>query len=237
MTTQGAFNRFQRLLQETSSRFFNATGSGTIWAVEIINDSVEDIFEELRSINPELLGMASVTTGYTTGVREPSPSPLLATTVFVEKVEVTDIGGPPYPTLDPMEFKDIGKYIVPGPTLPQLMGAGQGEPIKFYIRQADPSSGAPIIGWDPIPQRTAASNVNIWYNVLPAAVTAIDTTVLDLPLDFHRLVPIRMAVLACGADASPRAQFYTNLYDSALGKALEKASKGRAGVREEFVVL
>jgi hypothetical protein len=237
MTTQGAVNRFQRLLQETSSRFFNTTGSGTIWAVEIINDSVEDIFEELRSINPELLGMAMAQTGYTVNVREPSPSPLSASTVFVEKVEVTDIGGPPYPTLREITFKDIGKYLLPAPWLPQLGMAGQAEPMAFYIRQADPSSNAAILGFDPIPQRTAVNNVNIYYNVLPSTVTAIDTTVIDLPLDFHRLVPLRMAVLACGADASPRVSFFTGLYNSALEKALEKASKGRTGVREEFEVV
>ena len=157
----------------------------------------------------------------------------------VLKVECTDLYGPPYPTLTPIEFIDIGATIAPLPSLPQFGAAGQGEPQAFYIRGTDGSSNTVVIGFDPIPSRNGAvNNINVWYDALPTLITTIDNnTVPDLPIDLHALIPRRMCFLAASAEGSPKAQMYLQMYNASLAKMLSRYVRGRQGTREVIRVV
>jgi hypothetical protein len=239
LTTSGISVQFQRTYKESSTRYFD-----TNWQITAINHAVQDIWDEILNVNPEYAPVKLFQFGYISGQRE---YVLPASFEQVSKVEVTDLGGPPYVVLFKIRFSDIGvfpaapvQFTVSGTTI------GQGEPQVYYIRFME-SGQTPIgqasaltadswiLGLDPIPGRTATNNVNVWYIATAGAVTGIDTTETpDLPPDFHDLIPDHMAVYAAIADESPRLDVYKAIYNDRLLRKLNRVVRGPA-INEEVI--
>jgi len=321
VTSRDAYNRFVNLYQEKSQRFFAPTTSSTLapaWAPSIIDDSVADVRDEAELIDPNLIGDKLWLVTYQNQIREYG---LPTDFVAAVKVEVLDIGGPPFPILNAIDFQDVGALPV-GPYMANtLPGFGFGEPTMYYIRNLETgqapigvvavtvtgnlangsalvtavapstnglvtgmpisgtgvpaatviqtvtgastltlsqaasatgtgvslvmagtvSPGINVIGLDPIPGRTATSaNLNVWYDGTATSVgLTIDLTTvpdpnptLDLPIDFHDLVPRRMCILAALADNSPNLSAYTAIYNDSLLRKISLISRGRTNEAE-----
>jgi hypothetical protein len=159
---------------------------------------------------------------------------------------VTDITNAPFPLLIPSTFMDIGSYAsVPSVVNVTWTAAGIGEPTTFYVRFMESgqtpigqsvalTSDSWLIGFDPIPQRSATANVNFWYIGAPTVPTAMDTSNPDLPGDFHDLIPRKLCVLMAVADGNANAEFYRAAYNDSLLRKLNRVSRGAEGLKEEI---
>ena len=138
-----------------------------------------------------------------------------------------------------IQFSDIGQYVVPFPVFLQgTASAGQGEPLAYYIRFME-SGQTPIgqasaltadswvLGFDPIPARTATNNFNLWYIGTAGTISSTSTgTTPDLPPDFHDLIPRRICIYMAIADQSPTLDFYKSVYNDSLLKKLNRVVRG-----------
>src|SRR5437879_2886003 len=128
-TTRDAFFLFQSLYQERSLRFFDVGGltAGSVsgWAPQIMMQAVRDIRDEVELLDKDLIGTKLTKVQYVLNQREYAvPSNFLEAI----KVEITDLGGPPYPTLSPIDFEEVGAVIGTAGFLPGITGASIGEP-------------------------------------------------------------------------------------------------------------
>lgn len=227
LTTSQIDTQFRRLYKESSTRYFD-----TNWSVTAINDAIEDIWDEILNVNPEYAPVKLKQLSYAVGVREYT---IDSTFEQIQKIEVNDQGGPPYPTLIPITFQDISVFVF-GPYALSLQGAGQGEPEAYYVRFMEsgqtPIGGTAltadswVLGLDPIPARSATNNLNVWYIGTAGTVSALDTTLPDLPPDFHDLIPRRMCVFAAAADGLPSVDFYRATYNDSLLRKLNRVYRG-----------
>lgn len=224
MTTQQLYDRFQALYQEKSQRHFSTT-----WAVQAINDAVDELDSEVADVHPEYMGLLSATLSYTAGQQDVD---VPAGLVEVALVEVTDLGGPPYRRLAPIEFHERGAVGIE--ELPS--GASQGEPLAYYVRGVSSGSGQSKMGFVPIPARTASNNVLVWYHGVRADVAAIDATQTpDLPVEWHPLIPYLMCIAAAATDERGVLQYFMSRYNDRLARRLAQAIKGRGENAPEFV--
>lgn len=176
---------------------------------------------------------------YTYNVQEyPLPTTFLK---VAAPPEVLDLGGPPFPVLDEIQFEER-EFALIGPSAPQFLGGGLGEPFAYYIRTLESgetpigqsvavTAVTPVLGLVPIPQRTATNpNLRIFYTPVRGLVNGIDTTAAntpDLPLELHTLIPRRMCVVAATAEGLANVQMYQALYNSALIRRLGLALRGQ----------
>src|SRR6266480_4581469 len=135
MTATDVVARFKALYKEQSTRYFDAT-----WQVEAMNDSIEDIASEIDNLHPSFLPTKVTTLSYVTNQQEYQ---LPADFLDIIGVEVTDLGGPPYIVLTEIDF-EFRNLAVVGPSAPQFLGGGSGEPVCYYIRGLD--AGETLIG-------------------------------------------------------------------------------------------
>ena len=244
-TTRDAYLTFQMEYMETSKRFFDpgSTTAGSVagWAPHAMMDAVRTIRDDANQLNKNLVGSKITTVKYAQGVREyVLPSNFMET----NRVEVTDLGGPPYPVLSPIDSEEIGNISIGG-FLPGITGAAQGEPAQFYLRQLEVGetpiggSGAvtvstTAIGFDPIPSRSATTqNVNIWSVWASAAIPVIDMTtnpdpnpVVDLPVLLMDLVPAFMCIRAAIVSDPNLVQAYQAIYNAKLLSKLQVLAGG-----------
>jgi len=224
LSTQDCYDLFRHWYREKSQRYFDPTD----WAPAAISEAIDAIDADIADINPEAAGLLSTNLSYESNVQEPTDN-LPEGAQEVEIVEVTDRGGPPYPRLAPARFRDRSGLLV-GPWSPDMYGGGRGEPAAYYVRGVDPvSDTAPVtykMGFIPIPSRSAADNVLVWYRGVRRRVTALSaTTYPDLPVILHMLIPRRMCVLAAIADGQ-KVEYYTGLYNSVAEPRITQLTRG-----------
>jgi hypothetical protein len=227
MSTQALYTRFRNLYQERSTRYFDTT-----WAIEAINDAIDEMDSEIADLHPEFAGMLSTTLSYTADTQERA---LPQGVVEVIAVEVTDRGGPPYPRLLPVDFRDRNRAGIV-PSADWMAGSGTGEPAYYYVRSGDPADAVNQMGFIPIPSRTATNNVTVWYHGTRAEITTIDAvTYPDLPVDWHALIPHYMCVLAAMADERAVLQAFVGIYNGRLERRKAAALRGRSEAQYEQV--
>ena len=243
MTTEQIFNRFKALYKETSSRFFDQA-----WALELINDSVDDIETEFAPLNPEYygtkvgyLGSPSTNGGYKADTQEYE---LPTDFRKVIRVLVKDRGGPPYPHLIEISYwmKDV--YTSPDSLgVDWLTGGGRGEPYFFYLMRKQTETGVAsmntTIGFVSIPTRNGAANsLEIIYHTSRSSAGAIDgSTYPNLPDELHGLIPHKMAMNAAAIDESVRFGYYQSQYQGRLARLLGEGLRGQGEAQESIEVV
>lgn len=243
MTTQGVYNRFKALYKETSTRFFDVT-----WAIELINDSVDDIETEFAPLNPEFygtkvgyLGSASTNGGYVADTQE-YELPIDFRKVIA--VLVKDRGGPPYPKLGEINYWMKDYFANSGDIAADfLSGGGKGEPRFYYLMRKQTETGVAspnvAIGFVPIPSRTGSANgLEIIYHTLRTDVTSISTsTYPNLPDELHPLLAYKMAMNAAAIDESARYGFYQAQYQGRLARLLGEGLRGAGEGQEQIEMM
>lgn len=232
MTTTQLLTRFRALYKETSSRFFDDD-----WALELMNDSVDDLETEIGPLNPEFfgtkkgyLGSPSTVGGYVVDQQEYVMSSDFRKVI---QVLVKDRGGPPYPHLLQIDYWMKDYYFSPDYlAVDWLTAGGKGEPYWYYIMQKEGES-TQTIGFVPIPTRTGSANgVEIVYHSQRTALTTINSESPDLPLDWHALIPWKMAMNAAAIDESVRYGYYQSQYQGRLARLLGEGMRGRGEAQE-----
>lgn len=243
MTTLEVFKRFQALYKETSSRFFNSD-----WAIELINDSVDDIETEFAPLTPEYygtkvgyLGSPSTNGGYKFETQEYE---LPTDFRKVIQVLVKDRGGPPYPRLLEISYWQKDRYLSPDSLgVNWLTGGGKGESYFFYVMRKQTETGVAsmnsTIGFVPIPTRNGSANgVEIVYHTSRTSVGAIDgSTYPNLPDELHPLIPYKMAMNAAAVDESVRYGYYQSQYQGRLARLLGEGLRGQGEGQEQIEVV
>jgi hypothetical protein len=206
MTTDAIYRRFKVLYQEQSQRFFDPT----VWAVGAMNDAIDFIDSELADVNPEAIGTLSTTLDYVVSTQE-----LTLPVGFQEMVmvEITDRGGPPFPRLSPTQFRQRSGALSVPYSAGLYPGIGFGEPREYYIRAGSPGSTW-IMGFIPIPNRSASGNVLAWYHGDRAEIATVDiNTYPDVPAMLHASIARYMCVLAAMNDGL-KVEYYQGLFNS-----------------------
>lgn len=239
MTVAQILVRFRKIYMEPSARFFDDS-----WAVELINDSVDDIETEIAPLNPEFfgtkkgyLGSPSVTGGYVFNEQE-YKLPLDFRKMI--QVLVKDRGGPPFPHLIEIAYWMKDYYFSPDYlAVDWLTAGGKGEPYFYYVHQPqDGGTNIVKIGFVPIPTRTGSANgLEVVYHANRALITTIDDTQPDLPLDWHGLIPWKMAMNAAAVDESVRFGYYQAGYQGRLARLLGEGLRGRGESQERIEVV
>lgn len=240
MTTLQVYSRFKALYKETSSRFYDS-----VWAIELINDSVDDIETEFGPLNPEFygtkagyLGLPSTTGGYKTNEQEYE---LPTDFRKVIQVLVKDRGGPPFPHLIEINYWMKDYYFSPDYlAVDWLTAGGKGEPYFYYLMRKQTETGVAspnvTIGFVPIPTRDGAANgVEIIYHTGRTDVTVLDAnTYPNLPTELHTLIPWKMAMNAAAIDETPRYGYYQAQYQGRLAKLLGEGMRGTGEAQERI---
>lgn len=243
MTTEQIFNRFKALYKETSSRFFDQA-----WALELINDSVDDIETEFGPLNPEYYGTSftyltapSTNGGYVTDEQEYQ---LAANVRKIIQVLVKDRGGPPYPHLIEISYWMKDYYFSPDYlAVDWLTAGGKGEPYFYYVMRTQAETGVGsqnlTIGFVPIPTRNGSANgVEIIYHTSRTSVGAIDgSTYPNLPDELHPLIAYKMAMNAAAIDESVRFGYYQSQYQGRLARLLGEGLRGQGEAQERIEII
>lgn len=242
MTSEQIYRRFRGLYKEPGSRFFDTT-----WAIELINDSVDDIETEIGPLNPEYfgtksgnLGTPSTNGGY---VFDQQEYDLPIDYRKAISILVKDRGGPPYPHLIEIQYWMKDHYFSPDYlAVDWLTAGGKGEPYFYYVHQPATglsSSGTSKIGFVPIPTRNGASGgVEIIYHSQRANLTEISPNQIpDIPPDWHGIIAHKMAMNAAALDERPNFGYYQAQYQGRLARLLGEGLRGRGESQERSEVI
>lgn len=237
MTTQQVFARFQALYKEPSSRFFSKE-----WAIELINDSVDDLETEFAPLNPEYygtklgyLGSPSVNGGYKADTQEYE---LPVDFRKMISVLVKDRGGPSYPKLTEIQYWQKDLVYAPAGAADWLSSGGKGEPSVYYIMRKQTETGVASmnshIGFNPIPTRNGATDsLEVIYHTTRTNVAVIDGTAIpNLPDELHPLLAYKMAMNAAAIDESVRYGYYQAQYQGRLARLLGESQRGQGEAQE-----
>ena len=84
------------------------------------------------------------------------------------------------------------------------------------------------IGFVPIPTRAGTNAVEVIYHVARDTVTVISgAETPDIPIDWHPLVPWKMAMNAAAVDQSPNFGYYQAGYQGRLARLLGEGLRGQ----------
>lgn len=223
-------NRFRALYGERSTRFYDSA-----WAIELINDSIDDIESEIAPLNPEFFGTKS---GNVTYVADTQEYDLPANFRKVISVLLKDRGGPPYPRLTEIQYWQKDTVYGASAGADWLSGGGKGEPAAYYIQRPDTTltvAVVPKIGFVPIPNRAGTNAIEVLYHINRDAVTLIGAgETPDIPVDWHPLVPWKMAMNAAALDQNPNFGYYQAGYQGRLARLLGEGLRGQGEGQERI---